>query len=279
MFHTRRLLLAGLLVWLAATRWALTKDEPANSPEPNFSEEQEIEFLLNAKVISARPVNIGVTNTWRLTLTDGTVTHDAHFQSVDDRKSVMTFSDGRTEINFRDYYGYNIAGYRVARLVGMDDMVPVYVERKWKGNSGSFSWWVSSVMDEKQRHERGIQVPADKLEDWNKQMYKVRVFDELIYDTDPNLTNIKITKDWKIWRFDFSRAFREQKSLMDVKNLEKCDRQLLDKLKKLDEDEVLQAVKPYVSKGAVRALMARRDKIVAQFEKLVAQNGESAVLY
>jgi hypothetical protein len=27
---------------------------------------------------------------------------------------------------------------------------------------------------------------------WNNQMYKVRVFDQLVYDDDPNLTNVLI---------------------------------------------------------------------------------------
>ncbi len=280
MFQCRRVFSVSLFLWLATAGWVFTKDEPAANTGENFTEDQKIQFMLNAKVVSARQHEIGVTGPWDLTLSDGTTTHLVSFNKVDERKPVMTFSDGRTEINFRDFYGYNIAAYQVAKLLGMDDMVPLYIERKWRGNSGSFSWWIPNIMmDEKTRHAKGMAVPEDKLDAWNKQMYKVRVLDELIYDTDPNMTNIQITKNWKIWRHDFTRAFREQKSLMDVKNLEKCDRQLLERLKKLDEGEVLDKTKPYVSKGAVRALMARRDKIVAQFEYLVAQKGENAVLY
>ncbi len=280
MLGRRRWYLMTLLVSLAAGGWIIAKDDTTASPEPNFTEEQKIQFMLTAKVINARQTEIGVTNPWRLTLTDGTVTHDVSFQKIDERKPVMQFSDGHTEIGFRDFYGNNIAGYQLAKMLGMDDMVPIYIERKWKGDSGSWSWWVPNIMmDEKTRKGRGTSVPADKLDDWNKQMYKVRVFDELIYDTDPNMTNVMITKDWKIWRIDFTRAFRENKDLHDPKNLEKCDRQLLEKLKKLDPDEVLAKSKPYISKGQIKALMARRDKIVATFEKMVAQKGEGAVLY
>jgi hypothetical protein len=46
-----------------------------------------------------------------------------------------------------------------------------------------------------------------------KQMYRMRVFDELIYDTDPNLTNILIGKDWTLWRIDFTWAFRRSREL------------------------------------------------------------------
>jgi len=58
-----------------------------------------------------------------------------------------------------------------------------------------------------------------------------------------------------------------------------CDRQLLEKLRKLDEDELREKTAPHLSKSEVKAVMARRDKIVAYFEKLVAQKGEGAVLY
>ena len=51
---------------------------------------------------------------------------------------------------------------------------------------------------------------------WDNQMYKVRVFDQLIYDSDPNLTNVLISEDWKIWRIDFSRSFRLHKDLKDA---------------------------------------------------------------
>jgi len=35
-----------------------------------------------------------------------------------------------------DSYKYNIAAYALAELLGMEDMLPVYVERKWEGKYG-----------------------------------------------------------------------------------------------------------------------------------------------
>ena len=44
-------------------------------------------------------------------LSDGQVTHDVHIQTIDVAKPV--FEAGRnTEVNFKDTYRYNIAGYR-----------------------------------------------------------------------------------------------------------------------------------------------------------------------
>jgi hypothetical protein len=98
------------------------------STEPKLSEEQERGFLLHAKVIKSKQTSKGITNPWRLTLTDGTLTHDSVFQAIDERKPEFQASDGHTELNFRDSYHFNIAGYEVAKLLGLDNMVPVYVD-------------------------------------------------------------------------------------------------------------------------------------------------------
>jgi hypothetical protein len=245
--------------------------------EPNLTGEQKKDFLLHANVVDSHQLGVGSTHPWRLTLSDGTLTHDAAFQAVDERKNVMEFANGRTEFNFRDSYHFNIAGYELARLIGLDNMVPVTVERRWQGKSGALSWWVPWKWMESMRIKENLDPPD--AEAWNKQMYKVRVFDQLIYDTDPNLTNVLITEDWKIWRIDFTRAFRLYHDLRNSENLVQCDRQLLEKLRQLNSDEVLDKTKPHLTQSQVKALMARRDKIVQYFEKLAAEKGEGAVLY
>jgi hypothetical protein len=245
--------------------------------EPNLTDEQKKEFLRNAKVIASKQTGKGVTHPWKLTLTDGTISHDASFQPVDEHTFKKEFADGRVEFNFVDSYHYNIAGYELARMLGMNDMVPVYVERRWNGMTGSLSWWIPWKWDEVMRSQQGLHAPDTDA--WNKQMYKIRVFDELIYDTDPNLTNVLITEDWKIWRIDFTRAFRTYYSLRDPKDLVMCDRQLLQKLKELKFDQVYERTRPHLTKAEVKGVMARRDKIVETFQKLVAQKGEGEVLY
>jgi hypothetical protein len=247
------------------------------SDEPNLSKDQIEQFLLTAKVIKSRPAHRGITNSYRLTLTDGTITHDAHFQPIDEHAAKKEMANGRTEMNFVDSYKYNIAAYQLAEMLGMDDMVPVYVQRKWEGKTGSFSWWLPVKMDEAERVKQKIPIPD--ADTWNKQMYKVRVLDQLLYDTDPNLTNVVIGEDWKIYRIDFSRAFRPYKDLQSTKDLVKCDRQLLGKLKALDGSDLASRTKGFLSKQEVQAVMVRRDKIVDYFQKLVAEKGESEILY
>jgi hypothetical protein len=244
--------------------------------EPTLSKEQIKQFLLTAKVVSSRPAKKGITNTSRLTLSDGTLTHDASFQPVDEHTLQKKFADGHVEANFVDSYKYNIAAYAVAEMIGFDDMMPVYVERKWEGRVGSLSWWLPGML-EAERIKRNLKPPDTDA--WNNQMYKIRVFDQLVYDTDPNLTNFLISEDWKIWRIDFSRAFRTSTDLNDPKALVKCDRQLLEKMKALNGNQLEEQTKGFLTKSEVKAVMERRDKIVAYFQKLIAEKGEDKVLY
>jgi len=245
--------------------------------DPTLTKEQIKEFLLTAKIVGIKQASKGITGTKRLTLSDGKVTHDASYQSIDEYKTSKQMANGRTELNFVDSYKYNIAAYTLAEMLGIEDMLPVYVERKYQGNSGSLSWWLPVKMDEADRVQQKVAVPDSDA--WNNQMYRVRVFDELVYDTDPNLTNVLIGEDWKIWRIDFSRAFRLSKDLKESNNLVRCDRHLLERLKTLDGNQLAEKTKRYLTKDAVKAVMARRDKIVARFEQLISEKGEAAVLY
>ncbi len=248
--HLRWRLILVAVVYLSCGLVAVAADEPT------LTKEQIKQFLLTAKVVGSKDAKKGITGTKRLTLSDGTV----------------------TQINFVDSYKYNIAAYALAELIGMDDMLPVYVERKWGGNQGSLSWWLPVKMDEVERHKQKLTAPDPEA--WNHQMYKIRVFDQLVDDTDVNLTNVLIGEDWKIWRIDFSRAFRLNKELKDpAKELVHCDRQLLEKLKALDANALTEKTSHYLSKDEVKAVMARRDKMVAHFQKLIAEKGENEVLY
>jgi hypothetical protein len=100
---------------------------------------------------------------------------------------------------------------------------------------------------------------------WNFLITFLSQFDELVYDSDPNLTNVLIGEDWKIWRIDFTRAFRTSKDLKSPADLVRCDRQLLEKLKILDGQAFAERTKGYLTKDEVTGVLARRDKIVTYF--------------
>jgi hypothetical protein len=248
----------------------------AQGPE-NLSEAQMREFLLKGKVVKSVRVSKGITGTYRLTLSDGVLVHDASFQSIDQRKPQEQLSTGVTEFNFRDSYRFNIAAYELAKLLGLADMMPVTVERKWSGDTGSLSWWLPAKLDEEKRRKQDIQ-PPDRIA-YNNQMNKMYVFEQLVYDTDRNQGNIMFSGDWHVWMIDFTRAFRMLPDLPHPSHLVMCQRKLFERLRALTVAEVKLVTKGYLDDMQIRGMMQRRDKIIAYFEKLIAERGESAVLY
>lgn len=241
---------------------------------PKLTYEQMEQFLKTAKIVKIKNLNTGITNSRRASLDDGTMQHEAHVQSIDEHKAKFE-GERSTEINFVDSWKYNIAAYRLGRILELD-MVPVSVERNVAGTSCAVTWWVDNTMMEVDRKKKGLNAPdPDK---WNAEMYMVRVFDQLIYNTDRNLQNLLVDPDWHIWMIDHTRAFRMQTSLMAKKDLVKCDRQLLAKLRGLDAKS-LEPLKPYVGGGEIKGLLGRRDKIVAFFDEEVKAKGDSEVLY
>ena len=270
------LLVVALLLPLPT--FAQSSTAPASD---SLTRPQMREFLLTAKVTRSRDIGKGVTSPKRLTLSNGTLTHDAAFQAVDERQTVASLAGGGRsaviEMNFVDSYRYNLAAEAIAELLDLEYMMPVHVERRWNGKKGSLSWWVDTMMEEGERLKKKIQPP--NATDWNHQMYRMRVFAALTRDTDRNVGNVLITHDWKVIMIDFTRAFRLQTELLYGKDLAQIDRALLPRLEALTRDGVKQAVDDQLTALEIDALMKRRDVIVAHFKKLIADLGEKAVLY
>jgi len=279
----RRSALALFPIWAVICAVLGAAALPAHAPQTVVSASgpqtpaEQADFLRTAEIVRSRSVSRGVTGISRLTLSNGAVTHDAAFQSIDERRLFTEFARGGGEVRFADSYHFNIAGYRLAGLLGLDHMVPVTVERRWRDKVGALSWWVDAAFDERERIKRELSPPD--TEAWNRQMHRVRVFSALIYDTDRNLGNILITEDWKIWMIDFSRAFRPWKKLLRPDDLQRCDRRLLERLEQLTAETVREAVGNHLRREELDGLMARRDLIVARIRQLVAERGEQAVLY
>lgn len=249
---------------------------PALSGAQSLTREAIEHFLLTADIIDDQPAGKGVTNSVRLTLTDGTITHDAHFQSIDVRRDRADLA-GRTEIKFADSYHFNIAGYRIAKLLGLDHMVPVTVERMWQGKHGALAWWVDAKWDEEARvaaRTRPTDVPT-----WSRQLNLMALFSQLIYDTDRNQGNILYTEDWDLWLIDFTRAFRPWSDLRDAASLGQCERALFERLQTLTLGEVREAVGDHLTQVEALALMDRRNRMVEHFHNLIAEKGEQRVLY
>jgi hypothetical protein len=131
-------------------------------------------------------------------------------------------------------------------------------------------------MDEGERLKKKVEPPNPNL--WNEDMLRMRVFMELVHDTDRNLGNVLVSPDWRVIMLDFTRAFRVWPTIRP-NELPRIDRALLARLEALNEEELASATKGYLPKGEAAAVMKRRDLIVEHFRALVKQLGEARVLY
>jgi hypothetical protein len=276
MMPTRRALLIALAV-LGAAPWTATAQTTDTAPAALSLGPAEMEtFLLEGKVLRNVRTLKGVTDARQVTLSDGVITHDAQIQIVDIAKPLFDVGPKHTEVNFRDCYCYNIAAYRLAVMLGLDN-VPMSVKRVEQGKPAAVTWWLEDVMDEGDRRKNKIEHSNSlRAAEYYSVMY---VFDELIQNRDRNAGNIMWSPDSKMWMIDHTRAFRLGKDLLTPLNLMRVERSLFEKLRALDRAAFTDAVKDTLTKGEIEALFVRRDKIVQRFEERIATVGEARVLY
>jgi hypothetical protein len=249
---------------------------PAPPAPPQLAPDEMAAFLAKGRILERRDAGIGVTASLRATISDGRITHDAHIQTVDVTQPVFQTAKG-TELNFRDSYLFNIAGYRLAVLLGLDN-VPMSVERTIDGRKAAVTWWVDDVvMDEKGRMEKKTAGPnpARTVD----QIQLMRIWDELIQNKDRNQGNILWTIDWKMWLIDHTRAFRLGDELLKPEQLVRAPRAFLERLRALTIEELTAATKGVLTRVEVAALMTRRDRIVKLYDDRIAKLGEAQVLY
>ena len=274
----------ALLVWTCAAAppaharveapasWAQDALETA----AQFQGPQAEQFLARARVRSMRDIGTGVTLPQRATLERDGVEHSAVFKTIDVKKpGISQFARG-SEMNFQDSWKCEIPAYVVDLMIGLR-MVPATVERTINGQQGSLQWWIQSVMSEAERLKKGA-APPDP-DEFERRMLKMYLFDELIANVDRHLNNVKITADFDLRLIDHSRSFRETRTLKDPARLTRFSQSLLDGIAKLEYQELRKRTVRWLEDGQIRAVIVRRDAILALVKTLVAEKGEAAVFY
>jgi len=270
------LVLAVLLVLSSGGRAQAPPSVPAKAPYSPFATVEEAEaFLHSAKVIQSKPLGGGVSGALKLLLDDGKIQHAAVFKDIDVHKKEVTVVKGVPETDFKDSWKYEVAAYRLDRLLGLN-MVPVTVERKINDKQGSLQLWMDGCMNEARRLKVNP-VPPNPLE-WNRQMYKYHLFDNLVYNSDSNLGNALVTPDFLVFKIDHTRTFKNIAALPNTGHLVSFSRSLVQALEKVDKDDIKACCKNFLSSMEIDSLLKRGNLILRLYRRLVAEKGES-ILY
>ncbi len=244
---------------------------------PALSPEEMEAFLLNADLSDLDRLDVGVTGSRRASASDGRITHDVHVQTVDIERDTFVAAGARVELNFRDSYRYNVAAYRLAVLLGMDN-VPMSVLRRVGGEPAAVTWWVDDVaMSERDRIEQRAFPPDPQVA--YSQFYAMYAFDELIQNRDRNPGNSLWTTDWKLWLIDHTRAFRPDVEISKPERLTRIGRSLLEGMRALTPEALAAAMDGDVLTRQERErVLARRDLLVEHFDARISRIGDAVLI-
>jgi hypothetical protein len=215
-------------------------------------------YIRAAEIDRVEDVSIGVTRPKRAYLKPGGLVDSVAWKVLPPSR--------RT--GYWESYKSEIAAYEMDKLLGVN-MVPVAVEKRWKGDTGAAILWVSPV-----RAWKEVQALPKPVK-WNRQAILMKMFDNLIGNPDRNMGNLIVDGDWNLFLIDHSRAFIESKDL-PVK-MERIDRDVWNRMRALDEPSLTAALGAWLDRGAIRAILARRDRMTTAIDTLVRNSSEAAV--
>lgn len=230
------------------------------------AEDLELEkFLLTAEVVKSEEIGQGISKPKRLTLRRGDKVQRACFKTIDQVGNGTIYSRG-FEADFSDRYTYEVAAYRVDRVLGMR-LVPVAVVREIDGVTGSVQAWVEDTVDMQELMDLG-QAPT-ALKQFQAETGWMLILDALIYNTDRNPTNILVKKNGSgMFLIDHSRSFRLHGRLpaWAAKGIDTVPDGARERLSALDLESLLADLEEIIGKNRTVAVDKRRKRLLKQLE-------------
>ena len=162
---------------------------------------------------------------------------------------------------FHERYKAEIAAYELDKLLKLD-MVPPSVERPIQGNTGAAQQWVEGAMA----------VRTDELPDgphraeWENQLARVTMFDNLMGNRDRNLGNMIRDAEWNLILLDHSRAFGPSTDL--PQKMTRIDSGLWKRIDGLTHKQLATALNKWIDESAIRAILDRRERMRAEIKLL-----------
>lgn len=256
-----------------ATSWL----GPEGTPLPFRNDDEVVEFLRTAEVVSTGNIPVGITDPKKLRLADGGVEAHAVFRHVHEVKRGERLGDGTHHMFFRDSFRGEPAAYELAKLLGLDTVPPVVERRLKRLGRGSVQLWIENAMTEADRRERDIEPPG-RIH-FIRQLYNMRIFDNLVHNIDRNQGNILIDSAWKVWYIDCTRCFAQSRKLPRPEQVRRIGRDLWQRLQTLDPETVRARLEPHLSPFEIKALMVRHAKLVELLGERIEERGEASVFF
>lgn len=223
--------------------------------------EAEIEeFLRTAEIEKLEEVGIGVTKPMRATFKAGGLVRRAAW------KPLPPGIHG----GFWDSYKAEIAAYEIDKLLGMQ-MVPPAVERNIDGKAGAIIMWIEDVKSWKM----DAPVTGPDAYAWSKQISRMKLFDNLIGNTDRNQGNLIYDPDWHLILIDHSRALTNTKK--EIVAFQRVEKTLWESMKVLTYEQLKPVLSRWLSDGDIKAIIVRRDNMQKKIDELVKKTSEPAV--
>ena len=281
----RALLLAGAAA-LAASAWPAAAQVPAPPPPPAAAptapaprpEERDAqgktafdrrveEALLEGEIVEQEALSDGITHPVRLTLRHGGVELRAVYKNVDEETRDVTRST-MIEEHFTDRYVYELAAYRLDRLLGMG-LVPPTVLREVDGKRGSVQYWIEDAVSLGEMITAGRQ--PRNVERFRVNKISMNVLDALIYNIDRRPVHILIEPaDESFYLIDHTRSFRENKDLppflVDWDGT--LDPTLAARLRDLKDGDFRAVLEGLVTEKQIKALLARRERLLRKLAEV-----------
>jgi hypothetical protein len=155
---------------------------------------------------------------------------------------------------FWQSYKAEIAAYELDKLLKMD-MVPPTVERQLQGNNGGAQLWVENVFEVKAGESPG----ASNRADWETQLLRMTMFDDLIGNQDRNRGNMLRDAWWNLILLDHSRAFGAGTELPH--KLSRIDEGYWSRIESLTRDQLDGALHQWLGENEIRAILDRRERM------------------
>ena len=249
----------------------------SGAPLPLQRDEEILAFLEEAEVMEAKVFGGGSTKPLRMVMERDGTRMRAIFRYVDVTEQGLRRVDGRMRQGFHDRAIHEKAAYELDRLLEMGRVPPVIV-RNHDQKDGTIQLWIEQAMTEGMRLEEKKKHPDILFQEHQRRI--MLIFDALIYNFDRNHGNSLYGPDWYLWFIDHTRAFRDDPILPEEgKNLFFCERKLWDKIRAVSDEEIREALVPYLRKRQINALLKRRELIVERIEKVIEERGEAVVIY